>query len=89
MTTLSSEKPWPLLWTDDKFVELFGSEYSKVANTGFVPEGSIGYVETPQNKRDLDLAKQYLAEAGASDTDGDGILELNGKKLSVEASCQK
>ena len=68
----------------DKFVELFGSEYSKVANTGFVPEGSIGYVETPQNKRDLDLAKQYLAEAGASDTDGDGILELNGKKLSVE-----
>ncbi len=68
----------------DKFVELFGSSYAKVANAGFVPEGSIGYIQTTQNKRDLTLAKDLLAQAGAIDSNADGILEYNGAPLSVE-----
>ncbi|MDR2185871.1 MAG: ABC transporter substrate-binding protein [Treponema sp.] len=75
----------------DKFRELFGSEYSTPSTEGFLPAGSLGYVDTPQLKRDLEKSKAFLAaflaafraEAGAADTNGDGIVEYQGKALSI------
>lgn len=68
----------------DKFIELFGSEFSVPSTAGFVPLGSIGYVETEENKRDLEEAKNLLEEAGVKDSDGDGIVEYEGAPLEIE-----
>lgn len=66
----------------DAFRTTFGSSYAVAANAGFIPEGTYGYVDTAQLKRDLDKAKEYLAAAGCEDSDGDGFVEFNGEKLS-------
>ncbi|MEG0942490.1 MAG: ABC transporter substrate-binding protein [Angelakisella sp.] len=68
----------------DKFRELFGSPYSIPATAGFLPAGSLGYIDTAVNKRNLEESKRLLAQAGAADSNGDGILELSGKPLSIE-----
>ncbi|GHV87240.1 hypothetical protein AGMMS50255_5360 [Spirochaetia bacterium] len=68
----------------DKFHELFGSEYSVHSTAGFVPKGTFGYTDTPELVRDLNKAREYLRAAGASDTDGDGIVEYNGAPLAIE-----
>ena len=67
----------------DKFRELFGSEYAVESTAGFIPQGTYGYVETQTLTRDLEKAGQYLAEAGCSDTNGDGYVEYDGEKLSI------
>ncbi|MDR0863097.1 MAG: ABC transporter substrate-binding protein [Oscillospiraceae bacterium] len=68
----------------DKFRELFGSEYSARSTAGFVPSGTFGYIDTPELVRDLDKAREYLTALGVSDADGDGIVELGGKPLTLE-----
>ena len=68
----------------DKFHELFGSEYSVHSTEGFVPKGTFGYIDTPELVRDLGKSREFLVAAGASDTDGDGIVEYDGKPLSIE-----
>jgi peptide/nickel transport system substrate-binding protein len=67
----------------DKFRELFGSEYSTPSTEGFLPAGSLGYIDTARLSRDLDKARGFLAAAGAVDADGDGIVEYQGKPLSI------
>jgi peptide/nickel transport system substrate-binding protein len=67
----------------DKFRELFGSAYSTPSTEGFLPAGSLGYIDTPQLKRDLEKSKSFLAAAGAADIDGNGIVEYQGKPLSI------
>jgi len=68
----------------DKFRELFGSEYSTPSRAGFIPEGTAGYIETDVLTRNLDAARAYLEEAGAVDSDKDGIVEYNGEPLTIE-----
>jgi peptide/nickel transport system substrate-binding protein len=67
----------------DKFRELFGSEYSTPSTEGFLPAGSLGYIDTPRLVRNLEKARDFLSAAGASDTDGDGIVEYGGKPLII------
>jgi peptide/nickel transport system substrate-binding protein len=64
--------------------ELFGSEYSVPSNYGFIPKSNEGYVDTPELKLDIESAKKLLSDAGAVDSDGDGILEINGAPLNLE-----
>ena len=65
----------------DAFRATFGSSYASASRAGFIPEGTPGYIETPELTRDLDKAKEYLTAAGCEDTDGDGFVEYNGEKL--------
>lgn len=67
----------------DAFRSTFASPYGAASTEGFVPKGSFGYVDTPVLVRDLDQAKRYLADAGCTDTDGDGFAEYKGEKLSL------
>jgi peptide/nickel transport system substrate-binding protein len=68
----------------DRFHELFGSEYSVHSTAGFVPKGTYGYIDTPELARDLAKSREFLAAAGAADTDGDGIVEYKGAPLIIE-----
>lgn len=68
----------------DKARELFGSEYSVPSCYGFVPAGTNGYIETETLVRDLNKAAAMLSEVGAVDSNGDGIVELDGKPLEIE-----
>ncbi|MDR2501664.1 MAG: ABC transporter substrate-binding protein [Oscillospiraceae bacterium] len=68
----------------DKFHELFGSEYSVHSTAGFVPKGTYGYIDTPELTRDLAKAREYLAAAGATGTDGVTTAQYNGAPLSIE-----
>lgn len=67
----------------DAFRTTFASSYAEPSNAGFIPKGTYGYVDTPVLVRDLDRAKRYLADAGCTDTDGDGFVEYKGGKLSL------
>lgn len=50
-----------------------------------LPKGLLGYDSSiPAPKQDLELAKKILAQAGWKDTNGDGILDKNGKPLEIE-----
>ncbi len=67
----------------EQFRTLFGSSYAVASTAGFVPKGTPGYIDTPVLERDLDAARNYLAQAGCADTDGDGYVEYQGQKLSI------
>ncbi|MBC3887880.1 hypothetical protein GH810_06110 [Acetobacterium paludosum] len=68
----------------EKCRELFGSEYSIPSNYGFIPKSNEGYIDTAALKLDIDGAKKILSDAGAIDSNGDGILEINGTPLDLE-----
>jgi peptide/nickel transport system substrate-binding protein len=67
----------------EAFRENFGSSYAVPAAAGFIPKGTCGYADTPVLKRDLDRAREYLAAAGCTDSDGDGYVEYNAERLSI------
>lgn len=72
----------------ERFASTFGSEYAVVPNAGFIPEGTFGYVETPVLGRDLEKAGQLLAEAGYTDTDGDGYVDRDGEALTFNVKVR-
>ncbi len=68
----------------EQMAKLFGTEYATTGNFGIIPKGSFGYIDTEKLTRDIEKSKQYLEQAGAKDSDQDGILEYNGKDLELE-----
>ena len=68
----------------EKFRELFASEYSTPSRAGFIPEGTAGFIETDILTRDTDAARAYLAQAGAVDSNNDGVVEYQGEPLSIQ-----
>jgi len=68
----------------DAVHNLFGSPYSVRTTAGFVPSGSLGFIDTPELSRDLQKAREYLAAAGATNTEGNGVAMYNGAPLTIE-----
>lgn len=60
--------------------------YAGLAEKSYGPVTQKDFRYTPAEKRDfnVDKANEILDAAGYKDTDGDGIREMNGKKLSLE-----
>jgi len=57
--------------------------YAKIADAAITPNQAVYYTdEVTRYDYDPEKAKQLLEEAGWSDTDGDGILDKDGKKFS-------
>lgn len=57
----------------DTFKEYFGSAYANVPNRGFVPTTTAGYKDTEPLKTDLAKAEEYLAAAGYTAKNADGL----------------
>lgn len=70
--------------TDKEYI--IEMSYSGVGDVAYGPVANEGYRYEPENKRaySVDEANRILDEAGYKDTDGDGIREKDGKKLSLE-----
>jgi peptide/nickel transport system substrate-binding protein len=62
--------------------DLFGSN-AQILQTSLLPTFWASPMDLAQPSYDPSRARQLLADAGWSDTDGDGILDKNGKPLKV------
>ena len=67
----------------DALLEITGGLYG-AAGAPFPSSSPYGYDQLDRQHYDLDAAKACLEEAGFADTDGNGIVEKNGKELSLE-----
>ena len=70
----------------DVMAMVAGNGFASPIGTAFPP--SVGYNsdEVEAQTYDLDKAKEYLAEAGYEDTDGNGIVDKDGEDLSLTIS---
>jgi peptide/nickel transport system substrate-binding protein len=67
----------------EELLEKVGRGAGKPGSPGILPQDHIWYnPDIQQYKHDAAKAKQVLAAAGWTDSDGDGIMDKNGKKLS-------
>jgi len=67
----------------EELVEKIGRGAGKPGQMGILPEDHIWYnPDQPEYKFNPDKARELLDEAGWVDTDGDGIRDKGGKKLS-------
>mgnify|MGYP005832193583 CR=1 FL=1 len=67
----------------EELVEKVGRGAGKPGSMGVLPQDHIWYnKDVPAYSHDATKARQALADAGWKDTDGDGIMDRDGKKLS-------
>jgi peptide/nickel transport system substrate-binding protein len=67
----------------EELVEKIGRGAGKPGSMGILPQDHIWYnADLPEYEHDVDKAKQLLADAGWTDTNGDGIMDKDGEKLS-------
>ena len=67
----------------DALVAVTGGLYA-VAGAPFPPSAPYGWDQLDRQHYDVDAANACLAEAGCTDTNGDGYLEKDGKELSFQ-----
>ncbi len=67
----------------DALVAVTGGLYA-VAGAPFPPSAPYGWDQLDRQHYDVDAAKACLAEAGCTDTNGDGYLEKDGKELAFQ-----
>jgi len=60
----------------EKIKNLFTAGYGRTPNAGFIPNGSLNYIETRPLVYNASLAMSLLDEIGINDTDGDGYRDL-------------
>jgi peptide/nickel transport system substrate-binding protein len=65
-------------------IKLISGEYGYRPNRSYVPQGTPGYVNTEPCVYDPESSRKRLAELGFKDTDGDGVLEKNGRPLILD-----
>jgi peptide/nickel transport system substrate-binding protein len=67
----------------DELVNKIGRDAGKPGSMGILPQDHIWYdPQIPKYEHDVNKAKQILTDAGWKDSNGDGILDKDGKKLS-------
>jgi peptide/nickel transport system substrate-binding protein len=66
-----------------ELVDKIGRGAGKPGSMGILPQDHIWYNENvPKYEHDAEKAKELLADAGWTDSDGDGIMDKDGQKLS-------
>jgi peptide/nickel transport system substrate-binding protein len=66
-----------------ELVDKIGRGAGKPGSMGILPQDHIWYNENvPKYEHDAEKAKEILADAGWTDSDGDGIMDKDGQKLS-------
>ena len=60
----------------EELVTLFTAGYGRTPTAGFIPDGSLNYVETRELSFNSTQAMNLLNETGMVDVDGDGLREL-------------
>lgn len=69
--------------------KLSSIQYGEPAGAVFPKVAGYGYDKIDLQTYNMEMAKKELEEGGYKDTDGDGILEKNGKKVSFELPIPK
>lgn len=68
----------------EDILRIFAAGYGNVPNSGFLPEGSNGFISTPPLTHDPEKTRALLAELGYKDENNDGLLEKDGNPLKLE-----
>lgn len=63
------------------FAKAFGSEFSVTPERSFVPSSTVGYVKTPELRKNLDKVNEILVSKGYA-KDSEGFYEKEGRRLS-------
>ncbi len=70
----------------DVIAQIAGSGYATALDTAFPESVGYGYDDVEGQTYDLDKAVDLLREAGYTDTNGDGYVDINGENLSLTIS---
>jgi peptide/nickel transport system substrate-binding protein len=60
----------------EELKDLFAAGYGRAPQAGFIPDGSLNYVETRALTYNASLAASLLNDTGMVDADGDGLREM-------------
>lgn len=83
LSDLAVRKAMSMALDRDTLAMIFGPANQPTCNFVSGPEYNVSHYTDPCLKQDIEGAKQLLEEAGWVDTDGDGVREKDGVRLSL------